>query len=91
MARRKVVPVTVAFPRSVCVVVSKTSTVRPVWPRVPEKVSVPVSVMPSVAEGPVSGLMARLVGARKLTVCTSVPELVVKFASSVAPASVASS
>ncbi len=55
------VPLTVASPRSVLVVASKTSTARPEAPSVPVSVTAPVSVRP--VETPVFGEIARSVGA----------------------------
>ena len=56
-------PSTVAVPRFVLVDSSKTSTVRPDSLSVPVSVIDPVSVSPSLDETPLSGEMARLVGA----------------------------
>ena len=66
------VPLTVAGPRSVLVVTSKTSTVRPVAASEPVSVTAPVSVRPG--ETPVFGEIARSVGAAG-TMCSSTQEV----------------
>jgi hypothetical protein len=58
-----VVPLTAVLPRSVDVVASYTSTKRPASASEPEMVIELVSVRPSVVEIPVSGAIARFVGA----------------------------
>ena len=58
-------PLTVASGSAVPAVASKRWTIRPVSSTWPEKVTEPVSVRPSVWELPLSGEIARCVGAAK--------------------------